>query len=220
MMRRKNTGTCVVALVLAAALAFGGCSGAKKGAAIGGVAGAATGAVVGKGKGALIGGAVGAAAGAIIGDYMAKQKKELETVPGADVQQVGDELVVTFNNPILFDTDSSVLKPNARGLLDDVAGVLMKYPDTNVLVKGHTDNTGSETHNLQLSERRAEAVKNYLITRGVPGPRLQSLGFGESMPVADNSSDSGRQHNRRVELQIAANQELRDRAEDSSAQPR
>jgi len=196
-----------------------GCSGAKKGAAIGGVAGAATGAVVGKGKGALIGGAVGAAAGAIIGDYMAKQKKELEKVPGADVQQVGDEIVVTFNNPILFDIDSSVLKPEARQLLDEVAEVLMKYPDTDVLVKGHTDNTGSETHNLQLSERRSEAVRNYLLTRNVSAARLRAMGFGESMPVADNATSAGRQQNRRVELQIAANDELRARAEDSTAQP-
>jgi outer membrane protein OmpA-like peptidoglycan-associated protein len=218
-MRRKNIGTCAVSLGVAAALSLGGCSGAKKGAAIGGVAGAATGAALGKGKGALIGGAVGAAAGAIIGDYMAKQKKELEKVPGADVQQVGDELVVTFNNPILFDTDSSMLKSDARSLLDHVASVLEQYPDTDVIVKGHTDNTGSETHNLQLSERRSAAVRNYLLTRGVSSERLRSMGFGESMPVAENTTESGRQQNRRVELQIAANQELRARAEDSSAQP-
>ena len=219
-MRRKNTGTCAVSLLLTAALAGSGCSGAKKGAAIGGVAGAATGAALGKGKGALIGGAVGATAGAIIGDYMAKQKKELEKVPGADVQQVGDELVVTFNNPILFDTDSSMLKPDARSLLEHVASVLQQYPDTNVLVKGHTDNTGSETHNLQLSDRRSNAVRNYLVTLGVSGERMRAMGFGESMPVAANTSESGRQQNRRVELQIAANQELRARAEDSAAQPR
>lgn len=215
-MQWRKTGTLTVALLVSAALVLGGCSGAKKGAAIGGIAGAATGAAVGGGKGAAIGGAVGVAAGAIIGDYMAKQKEELDKVPGADVEQVGDELVVTFDSPILFDTDSSVLKPQSKQLLNDVARVLTDYPDTNVLVKGHTDNTGSETHNQSLSERRALAVHNYLVTQGVTAARLNSMGFGESMPVADNGTDYGRSQNRRVELQIAANQALKARAEDGS----
>ncbi len=215
-MQWRKTGTFLMALLVSAALVISGCSGAKKGAAIGGIAGAATGAAVGGGKGAAIGGAVGVAAGAIIGDYMAKQKEELEKVPGADVEQVGDELVVTFDSPILFDTDSASLKPQSKALLDDVGRVLMDYPDTNVLVKGHTDNTGTETHNQSLSERRARAVHNYLVTRGVSASRLTSMGFGESMPVASNDSPSGRAQNRRVELQIAANQALKARAEDGS----
>lgn len=215
-MQWRKTGTLTVALLVSVALVLGGCSGAKKGAAIGGIAGAATGAAVGGGKGAAIGGAVGVAAGAIIGDYMAKQKEELDKVPGADVEQVGDELVVTFDSPILFDTDSSVLKPQSKQLLDDVARVLTDYPDTNVLVKGHTDNTGSESHNQSLSERRAHAVHNYLVTQGVTVARLNSMGFGESMPVADNGTNYGRSQNRRVELQIAANQALKSRAEDGS----
>jgi outer membrane protein OmpA-like peptidoglycan-associated protein len=214
-MQCRKIGATVTATA-AAALVLSGCTGAQKGAAIGGVAGAATGAAVGGGKGAVIGGVVGTAAGAIIGDYMTKQKKELEKVPGADVEQVGDELVVTFENPILFDTDSSVLKTSARSLLDDVADVLQRYPETNVLVKGHTDDTGSETHNQQLSERRSDSVRNYLITRGVASPRLTALGFGESMPVASNSTASGRSQNRRVELQIAANETLRARSEDTA----
>lgn len=215
-MLRTKIGVGVVAIGLAAVLAFVGCSGAKKGAAIGGIAGAATGAVIGDGKGAVIGGAVGAATGAIIGDYMARQKEQLDKVPGADVEQVGDELVVTFNSPILFDTDSSMLKPESRRLLDDVARVLIDYPDTDVLIKGHTDNTGSESHNLSLSERRARAVENYVATRGVGISRLRSMGFGESMPVASNGDEYGRAQNRRVELQIAANETLKARAEDGS----
>jgi outer membrane protein OmpA-like peptidoglycan-associated protein len=202
------------------ALIFGGCSGATKGAAIGGIAGAATGAVVGDGKGAVIGGAVGAAAGAIIGDYMARQKEELDKVPGADVEQVGEELVVTFDSPILFDTDSSVLKSESMRMLDDVARVLVDYPDTNVLIKGHTDNTGSESHNQNLSERRARAVENYVATRGVAIDRLRSMGFGESLPVASNGSETGRSQNRRVELQIAANESLKARSEDGSGRSR
>ena len=219
-MQARWIGTTCVVMATTAALLLAGCTGAQKGAAIGGVAGAATGAAVGGGKGALIGGVVGTAAGAIVGDYMAKQKEDLEKVPGADVQQVGDELVVTFQSPILFDTDSSVLKTDARRLLDDVANVLQTYPETDVLVKGHTDDRGSETYNQQLSERRAEAVRNYLMTRGVATTRLTALGFGESMPVASNSTSDGRSQNRRVEMQIAANEELRARSEDASSRPR
>jgi len=219
MQARWIVTTCVVA-VTTAALLLSGCTGAQKGAAIGGVAGAATGAAVGGGKGAVIGGVVGTAAGAIVGDYMAKQKQDLEKVPGADVEQVGEELVVTFQSPILFDTDSSVLKPDARRLLDDVASVLQTYPETDVLVKGHTDDTGSESHNQQLSERRAQSVRNYLLTQGVAPSRLTALGFGESMPVASNASATGRAQNRRVEMQIAANEELRSRSEDASSRPR
>ena len=123
---------------------------------------------------------------------------------------------MTFQNPILFETNSSVLKSEAQALLDDVAAVLQKYPETDVLVKGHTDNTGSEGHNQQLSERRSQAVKNYLVTRGVTVARLQALGFGESMPVTSNTSADGRAQNRRVEMQIVANEELRARSEDTA----
>jgi len=219
-MQQGKTMTIGMALVLAGLPWLTSCTGVQKGAVVGGVAGAATGAAVGGGKGAVIGGVVGTAAGAIIGDYMDKQKEELEKVPGADVEKVGDELVVTFQSPILFDTDSSVLKPEARKLLDEVGDVLMNYPDTDVLIKGHTDDTGSEEHNQQLSDRRAGSVRNYLVTRGVTSERLKSLGFGESMPVASNGSASGRTQNRRVELQIAANEELRARSEDAASKQR
>ena len=219
-MQQGKTMTIGMALVLAGLPWLTSCTGIQKGAVVGGVAGAATGAAVGGGKGAVIGGVVGTAAGAIIGDYMDKQKEELEKVPGADVEKVGDELVVTFQSPILFDTDSSVLKPEARKLLDEVGDVLMNYPDTDVLIKGHTDDTGSEEHNQQLSDRRAGSVRNYLVTRGVTSERLKSLGFGESMPVASNGSASGRTQNRRVELQIAANEELRARSEDAASKQR
>ncbi len=215
-MRSRRFVAAALAAATACFMGLTGCTATQKGAAIGGLAGVAGGAAVGGGKGAVIGGAAGTMTGAVIGHYMDKQKKELEKVPGADVKKVGDELVVTFQNPILFETDSSVLKPEARTLLDDVANVLQKYPETNVLVKGHTDDTGSESHNQQLSERRSQAVKNYLVTRGVTVARLQALGFGESMPVASNTSASGRAQNRRVEMQIMANEELRARSEDTA----
>lgn len=215
-MRSRSVVVTVAAAATACLTVLGGCTATQKGAAIGGLAGAATGAAAGGGKGAVIGGAAGTMAGAIVGNYMEKQKKDLQKVPGADVKRVGDELVVTFQNPILFDTDSSVLKTGARQMLDDIADVLQKYPDTNVLVKGHTDDTGSETHNQQLSERRAQTVRNYLATRGVGVARLQALGFGESMPVVSNSTSDGRAQNRRVEMQIVANDELRNRTEDTA----
>jgi outer membrane protein OmpA-like peptidoglycan-associated protein len=213
---RSNVTHAGAGLACVALLACG-CSGATKGAAIGGVAGAAAGGVAGGGKGAVVGAAVGATAGAIIGDYMARQKEDLEKVPGAEVRQEGEELVITFENPILFDLDSAALKPQALSILDDVGTVLANYPDTDLLVMGHTDNSGSEQYNQQLSERRAQTVSNYLVTRGVDGKRLKHMGFGETMPVASNDTSVGRAENRRVEVKIAANEELRERAEEQSA---
>jgi outer membrane protein OmpA-like peptidoglycan-associated protein len=196
-----------------------GCSGsAKKGAALGGAIGAATGAIIGNqsgrtGTGAVAGGVVGAAAGAIIGDYMARQKKDLEQVPGAEVVQEGDELKVKFENAILFDVDQSTLKPEAKTNLREMAEVLVKYPETNLMVSGHTDNTGTEEYNQGLSERRAQAVRGFLAENGVASARLRAEGYGESLPVASNESVDGRSQNRRVEVQIAANEELRAKAE-------
>jgi outer membrane protein OmpA-like peptidoglycan-associated protein len=218
--RNASTRTLCIA---ATAVLLAGCSGAKKGAGIGGAIGAATGAVIGHqggktGTGAVVGGAVGAAAGAIIGDYMAKQKKELEQVPGATVAQEGDELRVKFESAILFDTDSYAIKPSAKDNLQNMAGVLVKYPDTNLVVVGHTDATGTDDHNRKLSEQRAYAVKDYLVTYGVSSGRLAAQGMGESRPVASNDSADGRQQNRRVEIEIAANDALRAKAEAQAQQ--
>jgi len=211
-------GTRSGCVLLAAVIAVGGCSSAQKGAGIGGAVGAASGAVIGHqsgntGTGAVVGGAVGAAAGAIIGDYMAKQKKDLEQVPGATVVQDGDQLRVKFQSAILFDTDSAAIKTTARDNLQSMAQVLVKYPETNLVVVGHTDNTGSDSYNQKLSEQRAYAVKDYLVTYGVAGPRLVARGLGETHPVASNDSPDGRQQNRRVEVEIAANDALRAKAE-------
>lgn len=218
MISSGRTGRRVLCLALAVAVVGGGCSGAKKGAGIGGAVGAATGAIIGHqggktGTGAVVGGVVGAAAGAIIGDYMAKQKKDLEQVPGATVVQDGDELRVKFESAILFDTDSAAIKTSAKDNLQNMAQVLLKYPDTNLVVVGHTDNTGSDSYNQKLSEQRAYSVKDYLVTYGVGGTRLTARGLGESQPVAANDSPDGRQQNRRVEIQIAANEALRAKAE-------
>ena len=215
MKRWRTTG---IWILLGLALVGAGCSsGATKGAAVGGVVGGVTGAVIGNqsdktGTGAVIGATVGAATGAIIGDYMSRQKKELEQVEGAQVVQVGDELRVQFESAILFDIDSSTLKPSAKDNIQQMATVLVKYPDTDLLILGHTDNTGSESHNQMLSEQRAVSVKDYLVTYGVQPGRLQSRGYGETRPVASNETVEGRTQNRRVEIQIAANQALKEKA--------
>jgi outer membrane protein OmpA-like peptidoglycan-associated protein len=184
-----------------------------KGAVIGGVAGAIAGAIIhnnrGKGnakRGAVIGGAVGAATGAIVGAMMDKQERELRQIEGIDVTRTDeDELRVTVRNEILFDFDSAALRRTSKDELSEMAGVFNKYNDTTIVVQGHTDSTGSAAYNERLSERRADAVANYLDDIGVSGSRIDSLGYGESKPKASNASASGRQQNRRVEIYVRAN---------------
>ena len=198
-----------------------------KGAAIGGGAGAATGAgigaIAGGGKGALIGAgigaAVGAGAGALIGRYMDKQQEELAQVKSANVERQGDQLVVKFNSAILFDTGKTDLKPQSQKDLADFAVVLKKYPDTDLIIEGHTDSTGGSEMNQKLSEARARSVVSFLEGQGVQGVRMKSVGYGETRPVADNGSDAGRAQNRRVQVNIAANEELKKAdAQNASAQ--
>jgi len=186
----------------------------KKGAIIGGVAGAIAGAIIhnnrGSGnakRGAVIGGVVGAATGAIVGAMMDKQERELRQIEGVDVTRTDeDELRVTVRNEILFDFDSAALRSSSRDELREMAGVFNKYKDTTIAVQGHTDSTGSAAYNQRLSERRANAVSNYLEDLGVRGSRLDAYGYGESKPKASNSTASGRQRNRRVEIYVHANQ--------------
>jgi outer membrane protein OmpA-like peptidoglycan-associated protein len=215
-------GAVVVIAFLTTAIGTGCSSGAKKGAVIGGAVGAAGGAVIGNQgdrtkTGAVVGAAVGAATGAIIGDYMERQKRELEQVPGADVEREGDRLIVTFREAILFDFDSSVLKMAAQDKLQMMADVIVRYPDTDLIVIGHTDNIGTDAYNQRLSERRAGAVKEYLIAHDVRRARLTARGYGETSPVASNDSPEGRMLNRRVQVQIAANEDLRRKAEQEAA---
>jgi outer membrane protein OmpA-like peptidoglycan-associated protein len=205
-----------VSMLLALTLAAGCASWSRtgKGAAIGGVAGAATGAAVSKSKGtgAVLGGAVGAVVGGIIGNYLDKQAREMEQVKGAQVEREGDELKVTFAEKILFDFDSATLKPASQAQLDQVATILGKYPDTDILVMGHTDSRGTEDYNQKLSERRAGAVAGYIEGRGVTSSRIQSRGLGESVPVAANDSEEGRAQNRRVEFSIRVNEAFKAKA--------
>jgi outer membrane protein OmpA-like peptidoglycan-associated protein len=197
-----------------------GCEGmnrTQKGALAGTAVGAGVGALIGKksghsGRGALIGGAVGALSGGLVGNYMDRQAKELEQV--AETTRTGDGIIVTMKDKILFDFDSATVKPAALSSLDQIAGVLNKYPKTTITVAGHTDNTGRADYNLKLSERRAGAVKFALAERGVPGDRVTAMGFGAENPVSPNTTPEGRTENRRVELHIVPNEDLKREAAD------
>ena len=207
--------------VLAAVVSASACASLNKkesGAIIGATTGAAVGAAVGNAngstaKGAIIGAAVGGAAGAIIGHQMDQQAKEIkQNIPGAIVERVGEGLQVTFESGLLFDFDSDVLRAEARKNLATFAQSLDRYPGTDVLVVGHTDNKGTDEYNASLSSRRASSALSYLASQGVASGRLRSVGRGESEPLATNDTEPGRQQNRRVEVAIYANQTLKTQA--------
>jgi outer membrane protein OmpA-like peptidoglycan-associated protein len=190
--------------------------GASTGAVVGGVVGGANGSTA---KGAIIGAAVGGAAGAVIGHQMDQQAKEIkQQIPGAVVERVGEGLQVTFESGLLFPYDSDVLTAAAQQNLATLASSLDKYPNTDIIIVGHTDSNGSDNYNLSLSERRANAAVNYLVGRGVSRGRLRGAGRGETEPVAANDTDAGRQKNRRVEVAIYANDTLKSQAARSSGQ--
>lgn len=210
----------VAAIVLSCALLLSNCGasntvkGGGIGAGAGGALGAGIGAIIGGGKGAAwgagIGAVVGGSAGAIIGNKMDKQKKELEQINGAQVESINDgqAIKVTFESGILFATNSSTLSSASQSALSNFAASLNNNPDTDVQIYGHTDNTGSDAINNPLSEKRAQAVYNFLQTKGVSGKRMVSQGFGSTQPVADNSSVAGRAQNRRVEVYILPNEKM------------
>ncbi len=186
----------------------------QKGAVIGTAGGAAAGGVIGKAAGntamgAIIGAAVGGVTGAVIGRQMDKQAEEIDKkVTGAEVERVGEGIVVNFKDKILFGYDRSDLSPSAQQNMDHLTDVLKEYPDTNIEIQGHTDNKGSDNYNLGLSQRRAATVANYLRGNGIDELRINPVGYGETTPVADNSTDDGRAQNRRVTFLISANQKM------------
>ncbi|WP_223847101.1 OmpA family protein [Hymenobacter montanus] len=192
----------------------GGLIGAGGGAAAGAILGRIIGGKSGTAIGAIIGAAAGGTAGAIIGRKMDKQAAELQKdMQNARVERVGEGIKITFDSGILFDTNSAALRPASEADITKMAVVLQKYPDTNVLVEGHTDNTGTDAINQPLSERRAQAVASSTIAKGVSASRVTSKGYGSSQPVADNSTAEGRQANRRVEIAIYANEKMKKAAE-------
>lgn len=178
--------------------------GAAGGAVVGGVIGRATGSTA---RGAIIGAAVGGATGAIIGAQMDKQARELQqNIPGATVERVGEGIAVTFASGLLFGFDSDVIRPEAGKNLRALATSLDKYPGSNILIVGHTDQVGTSAYNQGLSERRAAAAANYLVSQGVTRTRVATRGMGETDPVAPNDTEAGRQRNRRVEVAIYASE--------------
>lgn len=215
--------------LIAGSLILTGCDAVKnanntqKGAVIGASSGAAIGGVIGNNVGdgdntaigAIIGGVVGGAAGAYIGNRMDKQAREIEKkVPGAEVTRVGEGISVTFNknNGVYFATEKYNLNTESQKSLNKLISIFKDYPDTNILVEGHTDNRGAKEYNYVLSRKRAQSVTDYLVDHDISGQRITTKWYGETQPKFDNSTAEGRSKNRRVEIAIIANQELKKEA--------
>lgn len=200
------------AAALSLSLVLGGCglNNTIKGAGIGTGAGAAIGAGIGNvagnsGVGAIIGAVVGGVAGGVIGDQMDKQKRELEAqVPEATIETVnnGEAIKVTFDSGILFGFDNSALSPESREALARFAENMNANPDTDIRIIGHTDSKGRHAYNMDLSDRRAKSVVDFLISKDVRRSRITSQGVGPDQPVASNDTEAGRAKNRRVEIFI------------------
>lgn len=214
----KNKIATLTLAVATSAVLFSGCNSltkAQKGAGIGAATGGAIGAIIGKkagntAVGAIIGGAIGGTAGAYIGRRMDQQAAEIkQTVPNAEVIREGEGIIVKFDSGILFDFDKATLKANAKSNIENLATSLKNNPETNILIIGHTDASGSDSYNMSLSDRRAEAVKAYAMVNGISSSRLTTEGRGETEPIADNSTEAGKAKNRRVEVVIVANDKLK-----------
>ncbi|HLF15325.1 MAG TPA: OmpA family protein [Bacteroidota bacterium] len=215
----------MITVLLVSAIALmpliNGCGTSKtvRGGAIGAAAGGIIGGIIGHqagntAAGAIIGAAIGGTAGVLIGNYMDKQAEEMQRdIEGAKIERIGEGIKITFESGILFATNSSDLQPAAQENIGKLAAILQKYDDTNILVEGHTDSTGSAEHNQQLSERRAASVATYAKSGGVKGDRFTVIGYGENQPVLSNTTTEGRQANRRVEIAIFANEDLKEAAE-------
>lgn len=211
----RNAGLLLLVTVVGA----GGCAkkwqtGAVVGAGGGAVAGAAVGQVAGSTtKGAIIGAVVGGVAGGLIGNEMDKRAAELrQNIRGAKVERVGEGIQVTFDSGLMFDVDSDALRTEARTNLGELAKSFDKYEDSDIMIVGHTDNTGTEAHNQKLSEDRANAAAGFLVNNGVKGKRIRTLGLGEMEPVATNETNAGRQENRRIEVAIYASKDMQEAA--------
>lgn len=193
-----------------------------KGAMIGTGGGAAIGAVIGRASGntaigAIIGATVGGVAGVLIGKKMDKQAEAIKNkVPEVKVYRVGEGIIVEFADKILFDYNKSDVSNAAKLSIDKLITVLEDYPDTDIEVQGHTDNTGSDSNNMALSKRRASAVSDYLISRGLASGRIRTSGYGESAPNYSNNAEETRSQNRRVEFLITANAKMSEEAKKES----
>ena len=189
-----NTGNRVVSRTV-----LGGVGGTVLGGLLGGVIGGKTGRIVGAGLGGVAGGVVGYRM-----DQQIKELKEQTAGSGVDVTETdgGQAILVNLPDGVTFAVGSSAITPTFRSTLDNIAASMQQYPNSLIDVYGHTDSTGSDSFNMALSQRRAQAVADYLGSRGVSAARIRSQGFGETQPIADNGSDLGRAKNRRVEIKI------------------
>mgnify|MGYP000297750978 CR=1 FL=1 len=190
----------------------------QKGATIGTTSGALLGAIIGNNVGnkknsklgAVLGGVIGGVTGGVIGKKMDKQAREIkDALPGAEVERVGEGIKLTLGeNSVRFNTNKSTLTSVAKTNLDKLIPVFNSYENTNIVIFGFTDSTGKEDYNLSLSEKRANAVKVYLRTKGINETRILTTGLGIKNPIATNDTEEGRSKNRRVEFAIAANEEM------------
>jgi outer membrane protein OmpA-like peptidoglycan-associated protein len=217
---RKALIIVVIGLFVVGSLGCSGMSKKEKGAIAGATAGAVVGGIIGNqagntAVGAILGAAIGGAAGAYIGNYMDKQAEEMRRdLEGAKIERIGEGIKITFDSGILFDINSSSLRPEAQMNLTELAQILKKYDKTNILIEGHTDATGPEEYNLQLSINRAQSVANHLNAQQVNPTRFNIMGYGETQPIATNETTDGRQMNRRVDIAIFANDKLKSVAEE------
>ncbi len=197
----------------------------EKGAVIGASSGAVVGGIVGNRSkntalGAIIGAAVGGTVGAVIGNKMDKQAKKMEEdlAGTATVERVGEGIKLTFDSQLLFDFGKSDLKESNKSDLKKLSETLKEYPETHLLVVGHTDNVGSTSFNQTLSKKRAYAVSNYLASLGIYNSRLETLGKGENQPLVSNETEESRSQNRRVEVAIYANEKMKAAARQEAGQ--
>jgi outer membrane protein OmpA-like peptidoglycan-associated protein len=187
----------------------------QKGAVIGGASGGVIGGVVGRtmgntAMGAVIGATVGGVTGAVIGRQMDKQAEEIAKEMGdAEVIREGEAIVIKFKEKVLFGYDRSDLNTSAKLNLDKLRTTLLKYPETNITVIGHTDSKGSDNYNQILSESRANSVTAYTNQNGISNSRLTAIGKGETDPIATNDTEDGSALNRRVEFVITANDKMK-----------
>lgn len=217
-----------ILLVTSFSVSFFGCktlNKSQKGAIIGAGAGGAVGAGVGKAAGntalgAIIGATVGGVAGGIIGRQMDKQAEEIEQIPGAEVTRVGEGINVTFDSGVLFSLDSDDLNADSETKLTELTTILNKYPDTYILVEGHTDSSGSDSHNNQLSKRRAQSVSDFLASHSITESRIKTKWYGEDQPKYPNDTKENMAKNRRVEFAIYANEEMVDKAKEQASTSR
>ena len=231
----KKTALVALTVVLVAGLssceATKNANNAQKGAVIGTAGGAILGAIIGnntgkKGSGgelgAVIGGVVGGTAGVLIGNKMDKQAQKIEEeIPGAKVERIDDGILVTFdeNSGVHFETEKYNINATSEVLLTKLANILKEYPDTDVLVVGRTDSSGSASYNMTLSEKRAYAVTNYFVNnKGLSSGRFTTTWFGEDQPIADNGTAEGRAQNRRVNIAIVPNDKMIDDAKKEAGQ--